>query len=115
MELVCFFKHSNGCRPALYHFEFVADDLDEATHSSVDQTVLYIGDDPNEQRLSLLLLAIIANSNGKLNPKYEMMAAAVTTSGVANRANASMGCLIVQKHTKPEYVFSIAVVGYRAM
>ena len=60
-------------------FEIVADDLDEATHSSVVQTVLlYIGDNPNEQHLSLLLLVIVANSNGKLNPKYEMNAAAVT-------------------------------------
>jgi len=60
-------------------FEIVADDLDKATHSSMDQTVLrYIGGDPNEQDLSFLLQFIVANSNGKLNPKYAMKTAANT-------------------------------------
>jgi len=58
--------------------EIVADDRDEATHLSMDQTVLLdIGGDPHEQRLSVLLHTIVANSNGKLNPKYEMKTAAV--------------------------------------
>ena len=39
------------------NLEIVADDLDEATHSSMDQTVLLeIGGNPNEQRLSTSLL-----------------------------------------------------------
>ena len=85
----------------------LADDLDDATHSSMDKAVLLdTGGDPNEQRLSIPLHCIAVNSNGKLNPKYEQRTSTFGTSRVANRANAS----IVQENTNA--LFSIAVVAY---
>jgi len=79
VELFCFNHIPMDVDQPSTIFEIVDDDLDEATHSSMDQIVLlYIGGDPNEQRLSLLLHVIVAYSNGKLNPKYETNAAAVT-------------------------------------
>jgi hypothetical protein len=52
--------------------ETVANDLDDATNSSMDEAVLVdSGSDPNEQRLSLLLLLIVVGSNGKLDEQLQ--------------------------------------------
>ena len=61
------------------NLEIVANDLDDATHSSMDGAVLLeMGGDPNEHALSLLLCSIVANSDKRLDLKYERKSAAVT-------------------------------------
>jgi hypothetical protein len=63
--------------------ETVANDLDDATHSSMDEAVLVdSGSDPNEQRLSLLLFLIVVTSNGKLDEQLQSFSA--RTSLLAN-------------------------------
>jgi hypothetical protein len=58
--------------------DLVADDLDDATHSFMDEAVLAdTGSDPNEQRLSLLLRCIVSYC-GQLDSKYAMANAAYT-------------------------------------
>ena len=54
------------------------DDLDDATHSSMDEAVLAdTGSDPNEQRLSLLLRCIVGYC-AQLDQEYLKPSAAVT-------------------------------------